>query len=516
MSDTAVIQEILDINGYSGQPLNKIATFNDFGRVVIFNPNVSITTIPPSIQNLTELTYFTLRSSNIELIPSEISYCTKILGVNLYYNKLLTTIPPGIFTDSLIELHINDCPKLEEIPKGIGQSKQLLKVTIARTGIKTLPEEIVSCTKVNSYEFKLNNNLVSLPGGLFNTELLQILIQDCPKINKLPSEIGNAKQLNYISLRKTSIEQFPEEIKECPNLSHIYLFENRRLKAIPSQIFTPSLKELTVYTSLEIETIPEEIGNCINLEKLMIGGTNIKSIPGLISSCINLHTLTLSNSQISKLPDEIKQCQSIKSIQLDGNDFEEIPFILKEISGLHKINMTHNKITQIPHFLSSLTSLTSLYLANNHITTIAPSIIESRILRSTLMGPDGNWYHYFSIDSNRIDTNTLSKEMLKWIDRRADKRWRRTQFPSTPIIIPSNTNTPSFVFQNNTISLGNTLKGTILFEIINAKGQQAYSYTSQYNEQPFVLLKQKISAGNYVLRASSKKRSIVKKIIICK
>jgi len=109
-------------------------------------------------------------------------------------------LPREVFTafPNLLELDISR-NRLKEVPKEIGQLKNLRRLLADRNKIATLPKEI---------------------GDL---ESLEELVLNRNELTELPKEIGKLKNLHRIDLWSNHIQDLPYTMRELPKLKEVDL-----------------------------------------------------------------------------------------------------------------------------------------------------------------------------------------------------------------------------------------------------------------------------------------------------
>ena len=171
---------------------------------------------------------------------------------------------------------------LTELPKEIGELKNLQRLSLANNQLSEYPKEI---------------------GELKN---LQWLSLGNNQLSGLLKEIGELKNLEGLSLANNQLSEYPKEIGELKNLQWLYLDNN------------------------QLSEYPKEIGELKNLQELYLGNNQLSELPKEIGELKNLQRLSLANNQLSELPKEIGELKNLQELYLVNNPKLNIP---QEIVG---------------------------------------------------------------------------------------------------------------------------------------------------------------------------------------
>ena len=122
---------------------------------------------------------------------------------------------------------------------------------------------------------------------IFDGKILQMAINDT-NLSDLPHNIGDLKDLKFLSLTKTKLNSLPESIGNLTNLNTIILSENH------------------------LDNLPESFVNLISLQKI-----------------------DLSNNQFKEIPTQLWALKEVTELILDGNPFSsEENTIIKKVPDL--------------------------------------------------------------------------------------------------------------------------------------------------------------------------------------
>ncbi len=178
---------------------------------------------------------------------------------------------------------------------GIGYLKSITELSVAKCSVEEIPSEIFHCKKLK------------------RLDLLKAF-----DLKKLPENIGELKELEYIDVALTSIENIPESIGNLKNLKYFY------------------------GSATSIASIPESIGNCEGLIILDLHSTDIKKIPESVTNLKNLKSLDLGYTKVTSLPENIGALSQLVRLDLFRLDLRRLPQSTKNLVKLEYLNVYDN------------------------------------------------------------------------------------------------------------------------------------------------------------------------------
>ncbi|KAG0583652.1 hypothetical protein KC19_3G152200 [Ceratodon purpureus] len=176
----------------------------------------------------------------------------------------------------------------------------------------------VSC--LTSLDFSKSTNLASLwteseimLKGFPN--LLQLNLQKCTSITRLPNSIGQSSQLQNLYLRDCEkLKILPKSIGQLKRLQNLQLWGCSSLKGLPESIGQASgLHHVDLARCTKLKKLPESIGQLQQLQCLILDGCrSLTAIPDSIGALSNLVALfAVGCTLIVKLPPSIGLCSSL-------------------------------------------------------------------------------------------------------------------------------------------------------------------------------------------------------------
>ncbi|CAL0324079.1 unnamed protein product [Lupinus luteus] len=225
--------------------------------------------------NLEEIELFSCRNL-LNVHPSILSL-HKLVRLNLFFCKALTSIRSDTHLRSLRDLFLGGCSRLKEfsltsenmkdlnlnstaineLPSSIGRLKKLETLTLDHCkGLNNLPDKVADlgslrvlriygCTQLDA------SNLHVLFNGLRSLETL--LLEECLNLHEIPDNISLLCSLHHLLLKGTNVERFPTSIKHLTNLEKLDLSDCKRLHFLPE--LPLSIKELYATNCSSLETV---------------------------------------------------------------------------------------------------------------------------------------------------------------------------------------------------------------------------------------------------------------------
>ena len=309
-----------------------------------------LTTLPPEIGLLTNLTSLDLGINQLTALPPEIWQLTNLTTLDLFGNQL-TALPPEI-----------------------GRLTNLTTLNLAAIQLSALPPEIGRLTNLTSLDLS-GNGLTALPPEIWQLTNLTTLGLGGTVLTTLPAEIGQLKGLTRLDLWSNRFTALPPEFWQLTNLTTLDLSGNG-LTALP-----PEIGRLTNLTSLDLfgnqlTALPPEIWQLTNLTTLDLFGNQLTALPPEIGRLTNLTTLGLAGNLLTALPPEIGQLTNLTTLYLIRNQLTALPTEIGLLTNLTRLRLWDNQLTALPPEIWQLTNLTELELAGN-LLPIPPEILEN-------------------------------------------------------------------------------------------------------------------------------------------
>lgn len=123
-----------------------------------------------------------------------------------------------------------------------------------------------------------------------------------------------------LSFHKMKLESLPSELEEFKNLQYLVVGKNK-LTDLPD--FVADMKRL-IYVDLSqnrFKELPEEICALTSLEKLILNRNELNTLPECISGASSISYIDLWDNPIRTLPESLVDLPNLKKIDLSGIKF---------------------------------------------------------------------------------------------------------------------------------------------------------------------------------------------------
>lgn len=178
--------------------------------------------------------------------------------------------------------------------------------------------------------------------------------------------IGHLKSITELCVVKCIMEEVPNEILQCKNLKRLYLSKVEGLKKLPDNIGELQELEYINVALTTMEDLPESIGELKNLKLLNASSTNITAVPESIGNCENLVILDLHSTDITEIPDSVTSLKNLKSLDLGYTKITALPEDIGALSELVRLDLFGLDLRSLPQSAKNLTKLEYLNVYDNY------------------------------------------------------------------------------------------------------------------------------------------------------
>ncbi|MEH1964997.1 COR domain-containing protein [Nostoc sp.] len=226
-------------------------------------------------------------------------------------NNQLSSLPPEICQlSNLTELYLSN-NQLSSLPPEICQLSNLTLLSLHNNQLSSLPPEICQLSNLTLLSLD-NNQLRSLPLEICQLSNLTLLSLSKNQLSSLPPEICQLSNLTVQYLDNNQLRSLPLEICQLSNLTLLSL-SNNQLSSLPLEICQLfNLTKLTLDNN-QLRSLPLEICQLSNLTLLSLHNNQLSSLPLEFSQLSNLTLLSLDNNALTSPPPEIVE-QGIQAI----------------------------------------------------------------------------------------------------------------------------------------------------------------------------------------------------------
>ena len=285
----------------------------------------------------------------------------------------LTTVPESVrqLTNlSALDLGAN---RLDSVPEWIGQFSRLRQLQLHNNGLTTLPDSLGQLGNLTS--LRLTGNLLSvLPEWIGQLTNLTHLDLEATWLTALPEWIGRLTHLTELVLRDNGLAALPDSIGQLAGLTHLDLSGNQ-LTALPD-----SLGHLSELARLDLEgnrltALPDSLGQLGKLVYLDLSGNRLTTVPDSLGQLSNLMDLKLRGNRLTSLPNSLGRLSRLSRLNLSDNRLTAVPqWPAGQPARLTTLDLDFNRLTTVPESIGQFADLSELTLDNNQLSALPESI----------------------------------------------------------------------------------------------------------------------------------------------
>ncbi|XP_019155490.1 PREDICTED: TMV resistance protein N-like isoform X2 [Ipomoea nil] len=315
------------------------------GAVLLLHSSIQHWRITKSLYKLTYLdlssSRFLLETPNFEWLPNlerlNLSDCVslkevhpslgdlkKLVSLDLGRCSNLKKLPNLVQMESLEFLDLDSCQNLETFPEIHNNMPRLQVLELQCVGIRKLPSSVEHLSGLTKIRIARCENLECLPTGLCRLKNLKVLeLESCPKLESLPENLGDLRQLEKLHAKDNAIQKLPSSISLLSELEYLYIghsdrsdhrFTTSQNFVLPSVSGLCSLKRLDLsFLDMLDEGLPRDLGCLTSLEYLNLRGNRFTCLPESIGLLPRLQYL------------DTKYCNRLEELP-------ELPATIKELS----------------------------------------------------------------------------------------------------------------------------------------------------------------------------------------
>jgi internalin A len=271
---------------------------------------MSLTELPESLFQLTELESLNLCRNRLFQLPEWLGQFANLQKLNLFFNEL------------------------RALPESFGQLIRLRTLCLSDNRLTAVPESLFKLTQLN-FLLLSDNKLVDLPESLSHLTQLQVLDLAANRLSHLPESLGELTQLQSLYLCNNRLMALPESLGQLKNLEELDLSMNGLIQLPPALSRLVSLKRFS-FSSNRITIFPHWLSTLDHLEELYALQNNIESIPESVGRFARLKRLILGGRQVS---------WSVRYDSGDnGNKLKSLPACVADLGELQKLQLDGNPL----------------------------------------------------------------------------------------------------------------------------------------------------------------------------
>ncbi|XP_015167745.1 putative receptor-like protein kinase At3g47110 [Solanum tuberosum] len=319
-------------------------------------------TIPHSLFNCSKLIYLDLSYNKLTgLIPNSFGYMTHLKYLGLGGNNLMSDTRSSFFSS------LSNCRELQFLDVSLNPLNVVLPVSVGN----------VSLVKLMVVECGLKGEI---PKGIGNlSSLIDLDLSGNGLVGSIPTTISNLRLLQSLKLSGNKLSGFiGDNLCKLQNLGYIHLDQNQLSGSLPNCFGNlTSLREIFLGTNKLHSNIPANLGNLKNLLNLDLSSNNLTgSLPREIGSLKAMIQMDLSMNKLSNgIPEEIGSLQNLIHLSLRDNKLQgSIPSSMSSMSALEYLDLSHNNVSGlIPKSLEKLLNLKYFNVSFNNLVGEIPS-----------------------------------------------------------------------------------------------------------------------------------------------
>ncbi len=216
--------------------LKKIKAAKRTGADYLDLSNMGLTSLPPEVCGLTNLSRLDLDNNQLSVLPPEVCGLTNLTTLWLNNNQLSVLPPKVCGLTNLTKLWLNN-NQLSVLPPEVCGLTNLTELYLSYNQLTSLPPEVCGLTNLSSLDLD-NNQLSVLPPEVCGLSNLTRLYLSDNQLSVLPPEVGQLANLTSLDLRSNQLIVLPPEVVQLTKLEYLFLVGNKL--PIPPEILNYS------------------------------------------------------------------------------------------------------------------------------------------------------------------------------------------------------------------------------------------------------------------------------------
>ena len=262
--------------------------------------------------------------------------------------------------------------RLSVLPDWIGQLTGLRDLNVSGNQLSVLPDWIARLTGLRHLNVR-GNRLSVLPDWIGQLTGLRDLNVSGNRLSVLPDWIGQLTGLRDLNVWGIELSVLPESLRRMTGLRHLNVSGNRLL-VLPDWIGQlTGLRHLNVRGN-RLSMLPESLGWLTDLTSLDVSGNRLSVLPDWIARLTDLRHLNVSGIELSVLPDWIGQLTDLQHLNVSGNELSVLPDWIGQLTDLQHLNVSGNDLSVLPESLGRLTGLRILNVDGNPLASPPPEV----------------------------------------------------------------------------------------------------------------------------------------------
>ncbi|CDP22121.1 unnamed protein product, partial [Coffea canephora] len=285
-------------------------------------------------------------------IPANLSYCSELVTISLFENKLEGKIPIDQLSNlkKLEYFNLRTNNLTGEIPSSIGNLSSLTGLAFSDNHVEgKLPVEMGLLKRLVQLFLGENKLSGKIPTSIFNSSAITVI---SVAGNSFHVMANLSNQLTKLFLGGNQLSgTIPEGFGNFVNLYLLSLEENYLSGVIPRDF--GKLQNLQAFENSFTGSLPSEVGKLIHLVDFNVSHNQFSGdISMSLADCSDLENLFMqSNFFRGTVPPNMASCKSIQRLDLSSNNLTgPIPKEFEKLQFLRYLNLSYNDIEgEIPN-----------------------------------------------------------------------------------------------------------------------------------------------------------------------
>ncbi|XP_034197284.1 disease resistance protein RUN1-like [Prunus dulcis] len=299
------------------------------------------------VQEMENLVELRMQGSKVEQLWNRDQNLENLKVMDLSFSTHLTKVPDLSQSRKLCLKYLPLMPSNIEF------------LNLSRTAIKELPSSVWSHEKISYLDIRFCNDLRNLPSSTCKLKLpsSSFSLEECSclgKFSELPRNLGAKEDLNYLSLKGTSVKELPPSIEYFPEILepmghlNILSLKGTAIKELPSSI--ECLFGLMTIELTNCKRLPRNLGAYERYEEFSLKGTPVKELPSSIECLFGRIRIELKNcKRLASLPTSICKLKSLRELDLTGcSEFEDFSEILEPMKDMNFLSLKGTAVKELP------------------------------------------------------------------------------------------------------------------------------------------------------------------------
>lgn len=373
--------------------------------------HLNLKTVPPELENCTNLKSLSLANNNIETLPPfiqqfrrletlDLSGMSSLKATQLFDNiqalRQLKTLNLSNGDFVILPYQVTALQNLENLDLSENLFEDMPAFALELPGLKTLNMADNRLKKLNYDIYKLQelktidlshnpdmdyNDAVFTLSFLFNLKDVRLR-----GLKTFPDEINKLQQINKLDLSEGTFLSIPAKAGDLTSLDHLNLnyCDKLDLKDALAKFGGNSQLQKLECINNKVYFFPKGLGKFNGLKELVLGGPLLKFIAPDFKKLNRLQALSIINAPLIDVRDLISRVSGFKSFRkltMSRCNFTVFPPEVIELLALEELDLSGNQISIIPMSIGRLKGLKYLNLEGNPVN-------ENDVQQVQIMLPD--------------------------------------------------------------------------------------------------------------------------------